>query len=109
MSTTDAPWHLGRPGGPSGPFWSLVNPAGRVVAMQIPNEGDARLMSVAQEMLECCLGADALISYLLESGTSPTVTVDPPHGNGEDLTVKLLHDIRAVIARTRDCEEMDNG
>lgn len=102
MKTTEAPWHLGRPGGPSGSFWSLVNPQGRVVAMQIPNEGDARLMAVAQEMLECCKGADALISYLLETDACPDIAAYHPRGMGENLTTKLLYDIRAVIARTRE-------
>lgn len=54
MAVTEGPWHIGQPGGPGGPFYSLVNPQGRVVAMQIPSKDDAEFMA----------GADAEIDRL---------------------------------------------
>ena len=38
-------WIVGEPGGPSGPFWSVVSSSGRVIAMQIPDEEIARLIA----------------------------------------------------------------
>lgn len=38
-------WIVGKPGGPSGPFWSIVSSSGRVIAMQIPDE------SIANELV----------------------------------------------------------
>lgn len=37
-------WIVGQPGGPAGPFWSIVSSTGRVIAMQIPDEKDAQLI-----------------------------------------------------------------
>lgn len=34
-------WIVGKPGGPSGPFWSIVGSSGRVIAMMIPDENIA--------------------------------------------------------------------
>ena len=31
-------WNIGLPGGPSGPFYSIVSESGRVIAMQIPSK-----------------------------------------------------------------------
>jgi hypothetical protein len=90
---TPGPYIIGKPGGPSGPFYSLVNQQGRVVAMQVPNEADAHLLSTAPDLLECCKGADALISYMIEQGICPVLRI----GEGEDMTMQLLRDIRAAI------------
>jgi cell division protein FtsB len=38
-------WIVGQPGGPSGPFYSVVSSTGRVIAMQIPAEKDAILIA----------------------------------------------------------------
>jgi hypothetical protein len=91
---TPGPYIIGKPGGPSGPFYSLVNAQGRVVAMQVPNRADAYLIAAAPDLLKCCKGADALISYMCEQGICPEVRI----GDGEDMTLKLLHDVRAALA-----------
>ena len=54
-------WNIGLPGGPSGPFYSIVSESGRVIAMQIPSKEVAehiidqreriRLLERAQELL----------------------------------------------------------
>lgn len=45
MSTPDnEKWIIGEPGGPAGPFYSVVSQSGRVIAMQIPNKETARLL-----------------------------------------------------------------
>ena len=48
---TRGKWNVGRPGGPDGPFWSLVTEHGTVVAMRIVREEDARFMAVAANEL----------------------------------------------------------
>ena len=38
-------WIVGEPGGPAGPFWSIVTSSGRAVVLQIPTEEDARALA----------------------------------------------------------------
>ena len=38
-------WNVGQPGGPSGPFYSVVSSTGRVIAMQVPAEKDALIIA----------------------------------------------------------------
>jgi hypothetical protein len=68
LPPTPGPWVLGYPGGPSGPFWSLVNQDGNVVAPQIVNEADARNMQRVPEMLDALIRVDSLLSYLRHRG-----------------------------------------
>ena len=51
---TPGPYIVGEPGGPAGPFWSLVNSKGNVVALQIVSESDAHFLSAAPDLLEAC-------------------------------------------------------
>jgi hypothetical protein len=37
-------WIIGKPGGPSGPFWSVVSRSGEVIAMQITEDKWAELL-----------------------------------------------------------------
>lgn len=48
---TPGPWLMGEPGGPSGPFYSIVNRQGNVVAMQVANEADAHLIISVLDLL----------------------------------------------------------
>lgn len=36
---------VGQPGGPSGPFWSVIRSDGQVIAMMIPSEENARMIA----------------------------------------------------------------
>ena len=45
-------WIVGQPGGPSGPFYSVVSQHGQIIAMQIPDEGMARLIAQLPELKE---------------------------------------------------------
>lgn len=44
-------WIVGQPGGPSGPFYSVVSSSGRVIAMQIPDEKYALLIASFPNLL----------------------------------------------------------
>jgi hypothetical protein len=48
---TPGPYVIGLPGGPAGPFWSLMNRDGNLVAMQITSEANARLLGAAPDLL----------------------------------------------------------
>lgn len=48
---TPGPYVIGQPGGPSGPFWSIVNQQGMVVAMQIMSEADAKAIVAGLNLL----------------------------------------------------------
>jgi len=66
MTHTPGPWNIGLPGGPAGPFWSLVNPQGMVVAMQITSEANARLIAAAPRLLEACKGLLDYVEILIK-------------------------------------------
>ena len=42
LTHTPGPYIIGKPGGPSGPFWSIVSQQGTMVAMQITSEANAK-------------------------------------------------------------------
>jgi len=43
-------WVVGEPGGPAGPFWSVVSSTGRVIAMQIPEKEVAERIAKLPEL-----------------------------------------------------------
>lgn len=53
-SFTEGPWIVGQPGGPAGPFWSIMNQKGNVVALQVLREEDARLIRTTPDLLMLC-------------------------------------------------------
>lgn len=59
------PWWIGEPGGPSGPFYSVVSATGRVIAMQIPDRSMAQAISALPDMLH------ALMAALEPAGDTP--------------------------------------
>lgn len=50
-SAPEEKWIVGQPGGPSGPFYSVVTQRGRMVAMQIPDKNDAYQISQIPQLL----------------------------------------------------------
>lgn len=48
---TPGPYVIGLPGGPSGPFWSIVGGQGQIVAMMIPSEANARAIVAGLTLL----------------------------------------------------------
>ena len=47
-------WIIGEPGGPAGPFYSVVTQQGGVIAMQILERGSAEQIAAAPELLKSC-------------------------------------------------------
>ena len=96
MSHTPGPYIIGEPGGPSGPFYSLVNPQGRVVAMQILNQEDSLLLAAAPDLLAA---AQKLINNL------PDCTLEwarDAWGNSNTSAVYEARDaLRIAIARAK--------
>ena len=45
-------WIVGSPGGPAGPFYSVVLQTGQVIAMQIPDQGMAKLIAQLPELVD---------------------------------------------------------
>lgn len=43
---------IGEPGGPSGPFYSVIEESGRIVALQIPERADALEIAQLPELLQ---------------------------------------------------------
>ncbi len=46
-------WNIGEPGGPSGPFYSVVAQDGHIIAMQIPDEVNANLIAKLGDIIDC--------------------------------------------------------
>lgn len=61
-------WIVAKPGGPAGPFWSIVSSSGRVIAMQIPDEAIANeivaLRAQVTEMEEAIAWAHRAHQYM---------------------------------------------
>jgi hypothetical protein len=51
MATEPPKWNIGQPGGPAGPFYSVVAQNGNVIAMQVTEEKYAQLIAAAPELL----------------------------------------------------------
>lgn len=49
---SQGPWMIGEPGGPSGPFYSVINGQGRVIAAMVANRADAELIVAAQDVAD---------------------------------------------------------
>ena len=47
-------WAIGEPGGPAGPFYSVVTQQGRIIAMQIPDRNVAEQIAAIPELLGAC-------------------------------------------------------
>ena len=43
-------WNVGEPGGPAGPFYSVVSQSGRIIAMQIPDKDIAEKIAKMPEL-----------------------------------------------------------
>lgn len=72
-------WNVGEPGGPAGPFYSVVTPEGHIIALQVPERDMAeKIASIPQfnEILAGCLengtkGPDWLWAWFIN--TSPAI------------------------------------
>ena len=65
-------WIVGQPGGPSGPFYSVVSSTGRVIAMQIPDEQTAILIASFPKLLKLLKECHA--DYLREMASLKVTT-----------------------------------
>jgi hypothetical protein len=47
MSSTNSEgkWNIGQPGGPAGPFWSVLKPSGIIIAVQVPRRETAEVIA----------------------------------------------------------------
>jgi len=45
----NAKWIIGEPGGPAGPFYSVVSSSGLVIAMQVPDKNTCKILVRARD------------------------------------------------------------
>lgn len=64
---TKGPWHVGERGGPTGPFHSLVTPAGRMIAAMIDATPDAHFIAAVYKGYPLVLKEVQRLRALLES------------------------------------------
>jgi len=68
-------WIIGEPGGPAGPFYSVVTQQGGVIAMQILERGSAEQIAAAPEMYDALVlerEAACAMSDLMFATTIPS-------------------------------------
>jgi hypothetical protein len=72
-------WIVGKPGGPSGPFYSIVSDTGEVIAMQIPSKKHAeRIVQLEKDnqtlriwlVMETGMSEDE-VEMVIEDGRKP--------------------------------------
>lgn len=77
-------WIVGEPGGPSGPFYSVVSQSGRVIAMQIPDQGMAKQIAQLPELIELRYEWASIINRLAN------IALDGPHSNERDYCEDMI-------------------
>lgn len=84
---TPGPYNIGIPGGPAGPFWTVLNQQGTIVALQVTTEANARLIAAAPDLLAACYAALVPLEH----------AIDGQAMEGE--LERAASDIRAAIAK----------
>lgn len=77
-------WIVGEPGGPAGPFWSVVSSSGRVIAMQILDEGMARFIAQLPQLKEVQFEWASIINRLAN------IALDGATSNGRDFAQDMI-------------------
>lgn len=86
-------WNIGLPGGPAGPFYSVVKQNGNVIAMQIPDKEKAQLIAKLGEILDRDFG----VVRETRNRLSDILERDFPNGNYPIVNGGLDYTIKAVI------------
>jgi hypothetical protein len=87
-------WIVGQPGGPSGPFYSVVSQHGRVIAMQIPDAGMARLIAQLPELKELRYEWATIINHLAH------IALDGPESlNDRDYAEDMIRKVRPYLGK----------
>lgn len=75
---------VGEPDGPSGPFYSVIEESGRVVALQIPEKADALEIAQLPELLQLRYEWASIINALACS------VLDGTDSNGRDYAQDMI-------------------
>lgn len=69
-------WTVGIPGGPSGPFYSICDNNGRIIAMQIPDEKTAYRLAELPKMQERIAELEAALELALKNLSAICIWLD---------------------------------
>ena len=94
-------WIVGQPGGPAGLFYSVVSQSGRVIAMQIPDEGMARLIAQLPELNELRWEWSSIINRLAH------IALDGATSNDRDYAEDMIAMVRPYLSGDC-CEEFED-
>lgn len=94
-------WIVGEPGGPAGPFYSVVSSSGRVIALQIVSEEYAHLIARLGPILDCDFdtvreAGKRLSEILVRDGAKTAVDV-----GAEDYIVRAVIEVLFVDSDPR--------
>lgn len=84
-------WIVGQPGGPSGPFYSVVSSGGRVIAMQILDHGMAKQIAQIPQLVELRADWASIINRLAH------LALDGCDSNGRDYAEDMLDMVRPYL------------
>lgn len=76
--------NIGLPGGPSGPFYSVVTSSGRIIAMQIPDKQEAELIVQIPELVQLRFEWASIINSLA------VMVLDGTDSNGRDYAEEMI-------------------
>jgi hypothetical protein len=77
-------WIVGLPGGPAGPFYSVVSQQGRVIAMQIIDEGMAYTIAQLPQLIELRYEWAVIINRLAN------IALDGANSNDRDFAQDMI-------------------
>lgn len=77
-------WVVGEPGGPAGPFYSVVSEHGRVIAMQVPEKATAILICQIPDLCQLRYEWADVINLLAR------MIIDGPNSNDRDYAEDMI-------------------
>jgi len=83
------------PGGPSGPFYSVVTQSGKIVALQIPNQEEARLISELPGLVQLRFDWAGIINSLA------CRLLDGPTSNDRDYAEEMIQMVSPYLGTER--------
>jgi hypothetical protein len=84
-------WIVGKPGGPNGPFCSVVSQSGRVIAMRVIDEGMAKLIAQLPELNQLRYDWASIINSLA------IIALDGPNSNQRDYCQDMMDMVRPYL------------
>lgn len=84
-------WIVGEPGGPGGPFYSVVSQQGHMIAMMVPDQGMAHLIAQLPQLKELRYDWAVIINRLAH------IALDGASSNERDYAEDMIKMVRPYL------------